>query len=683
MNDDLRSQLLAKGLDLNPELTKGALPFTWFIGNAQNTLVDQLLTSAEQNQTLEQRLIWINKTDSMERYPQPLETESTSLCFGLFSNEGYGNLTTVGQTPLQLAIAKGYTDKSNGGKNKLDVSDLQIAEKLLRLGASKQINYQEPTRGSTALHIAYARRDYDAIQLLEKYGASPYIRNKYGESPADMLQLSFSQVEKLMAFHTSPDGHPDTFRLNQEEFNDPHNLQKINNAIKLERQYVEVNGKEVKIPENTFSFGPIENAAIQNGYAITSLLTTDDTSVQAAITSIKHRINLLKFIREDASLHLQNMTWKDYLSQRREIDTKYSGSSNPFMYDINQAGYSSFQDYVNKNKEEAIASTEKSSHDLSLFIKQFEDGLTILEQIMIEKSAKNYDIEQVRQLISTGIDPQIVITSLRQELAALHFKKTLGNLVLPLLQNQISWKDFCTKIDLHYEKAGGQANPYLPHRKYQLNENSYEKMKTEIAVNPSELENAITFVNKDKTEIDSKILKYERALNLVVEIAPSQSIQDVNLNSASGHKEQGVAIENEKQVLLDAIQALHDYGEILKQKGQSKGQIAIELSIKLKELATAFYDKNNWNDFPTFKTTFMTLLTSKNKEMGAYRIAWPTIIKNVAIALTGLGLVLISAKLIYSKIKEGRTLFLFQNPKTTSEEKIDSITQSIDQIKPH
>ncbi|MDP3560635.1 MAG: ankyrin repeat domain-containing protein [Legionellaceae bacterium] len=397
MDNDLRGQLLAKGLDLNQELSdSGVVPFTWFIGNAQNALVDQLLTSAEQNQTLDQRLIWINKIDSMKRD---------------------GNLTVVGQTPLQLAIAKGYKDKSNDGKNDLDVSDLQIAEKLLRLGANQQINYQEPTRGNTALHIAYAKRDYEAIQLLEKHGACPYIRNKYGQSPADMLQLSFSQVEKLMVFHTSPDGHINTFRLNQEEFNDPNNLQKINNAIKLERQYIEVNGKELKIPENTFSFGPIQSAAIQNS-----------------------------------------------------------------------------------------------------------------------------------------------------------------------------------------------------------------------VLNPKEL---------------------------------------------------GIAIENEKQVLLNAIQALHNYGEILKQKGQSKGQVAIELSIQLKKLTTEFYAINDWNDFPTFKMTFMTRLNSKNKEMETYRIAWPTIIKNVAIALTGLGLLLISAKLIYSKINEGRALFLFQNPKTTSEEKIDSIKQSIDKIKPH
>ena len=680
LDDDLRGQLLAKGLDLNQNLSfEGVVPFTWLIGNAQNKLVDELLTSAEQNQTLDQRLVWINKTDTMMRYPEPMETETTGLCFGLFSNEGHGKLTTVGQTPLQLVIAKGYTDKSNGGNMDLDVSNLQIAEKLLRLGASQQINYQEPTRGNTALHIAYARRDYNAILLLEKYGATRHIRNKYGELPADMLRLSFSQVEKLLTFHTSPDGHPNTFRLNQEEFNDPHQLEKIKNTIKLERQLIEVNGKDIKIPENTFSFGPIESAAIQSGYATASLLTSDESSIQAAITSVKHRINLLKFIREEAMLHFQNLTWQDYMNKRQVMDYQYNGSSNPFMFDVTQAGYESFQHYVNKHKAEARAATKKNSNDISTFIRNLEDGLDVLEKIMLAKAVKNHDIEQVRHLMSTGIDVQMVFQSLQQELAALHFKKTLGNLVLPLLRSDLSWEDFCTQIDIHYEKAGGQSNPYLPHRQYQLDENHYEEMKEQIINHPNELEEAITFINIDKAEIDSKIIKYERALNLIMVMAPSLSTQDVNVHGSSDFI---TSIETQKTVLLDAIQGLHNYGEILKQKRSSKGQILVELSMQLRERTTEFYEKKDWDDFPTFKTNIMTFLNSKNSEMASYRIAWPTIVKNIAIALTGLGLFLIAAQLLDSKKSKGRALFLFQKAKTTSEEKIETIKQSIEKFKP-
>ena len=401
IDDKLRAQLLKRGLDLNQVIDNGVAPFTWLIGNAQNKLVDELLTSAEQNQTLEQRLVWINKTDKMVRDPDPIESIITGFCCGVFSKVNYEALTRVEQTALQLAIAKGYRDKSFGDKiADLDVSNLKIAEKLLKLGAAHEINYQEPTRGNTALHIAYARRDLDAVRLLESYGASHHIRNKYGELPADMLKLSFGQVEKLMRFHTSPDGHPNTFRLNQEEFNEPHNFQEIKKTIKYERQYIEVKGKECFLPENTFSFGPIESAAIQNGSVIASLLTTDDISIEAAITSIKHRINLLQFIREDASLHLQNLIWQDYENERQKIDDKYHGSTNPFMYNINQAEYQTFQNYVNANNEEAKTLIEKNIHDCSLHIKKFEAGLGFLEKFMLAKSAKNHKKVLIKKILA-------------------------------------------------------------------------------------------------------------------------------------------------------------------------------------------------------------------------------------------------------------------------------------------
>ncbi|NDC41214.1 MAG: hypothetical protein EBZ77_06640 [Chitinophagia bacterium] len=62
--------------------------------------------------------------------------------------------------------------------------------------------------------------------------------------------------------------------------------------------------------------------------------------------------------------------------------------------------------------------------------------------------------------------------------------------------------------------------------------------------------------------------------------------------------------------------------------------------------------------------------------MSAYRIAWGTIVANIAIALTGVGILCIAGKLIHSRVTEGRALFFFQKNKTTSEEKIADIEQS-------
>jgi len=73
----------------------------------------------------------------------------------------------------------------------------------------------------------------------------------------------------------------------------------------------------------------------------------------------------------------------------------------------------------------------------------------------------------------------------------------------------------------------------------------------------------------------------------------------------------------------------------------------------------------------------LTLLNSENGTMSDYRLSWPTILKNIAIALTGIGLVCIAGQLIHSHVTQGRALFFFQKDKTTCEERRDGIEQSI------
>lgn len=76
----------------------------------------------------------------------------------------------------------------------------------------------------------------------------------------------------------------------------------------------------------------------------------------------------------------------------------------------------------------------------------------------------------------------------------------------------------------------------------------------------------------------------------------------------------------------------------------------------------------------------MNTLISKNNEMREYRLAWKTILKNIAIAVTGIGLFAIAGKLIYSKTKENRFLFFFQKKQTTSEEKIRDIKDYLNRM---
>lgn len=219
LDEDVIGQLLEKGLNLNLEVHSGVTQFTWIIGNAENDWANLLLQMSEKYQSREQRLTWINNTDSMMRVTEK------PLLYRLFSFEHY-YISHVKQTALQLAIAKGYEGQTGSGHT-VKTSNLQLAGQLLELGADEGINYQEPTKGNTVLHIAYARRDLNAIKILESYGASRDIVNREGKKPSDMLSLTFNQTQDLLKFHTSPDYHPNTFSLDKTRFNKAPNLAKI------------------------------------------------------------------------------------------------------------------------------------------------------------------------------------------------------------------------------------------------------------------------------------------------------------------------------------------------------------------------------------------------------------------------------------------------------------------------
>ncbi|WP_133130209.1 ankyrin repeat domain-containing protein [Legionella yabuuchiae] len=131
---------------------------------------------------------------------------------------------------------------------------------------------------------------------------------------------------------------------------------------------------------------------------------------------------------------------------------------------------------------------------------------------------------------------------------------------------------------------------------------------------------------------------------------------------------------NPKEEFFHKIKAMHKYGELLKDQGVSKGQVAIDLASNLTIMAEEFFQQTpEQRNFAEFELRFSALLHSKDKEMSAYRISWGTIVANIAIALTGVGLLFIAGKLIHSKVTENRALFFFQKSKTTSEEKIADV----------
>ena len=234
LDTDLVCDLFTEGLDLNLLVHNGVAALTWMIGNAENDWVSYLLRLSSKHQNLTQRLSWINKTDQMS-----CVQESEQWClWGLFRWDAKLTISRVEHTALQLAILKGYKDVDGLGGH-IHTSNVALARQLLELGADRAIDYQEPTNGNSVLHFAYARRDLAAIDLLESYGASKDIENRKGKKPSHMLKLSYDKVSSLLRTHTSPDGHPDTFLLDEDTFNSADNLAAIKErfAPQSEREY--------------------------------------------------------------------------------------------------------------------------------------------------------------------------------------------------------------------------------------------------------------------------------------------------------------------------------------------------------------------------------------------------------------------------------------------------------------
>ena len=167
--------------------------------------------------------------------------ESAQSCiWGLFRWDAKPTISRVEHTALQLAILKGYKDEDGLGRH-IHTSNVALARQLLELGADRAIDYQEPTNGNSVLHFAYARRDLAAIDLLESYGASKDVENRKGEKPSHMLKLSYDKVNRLLRAHTSPDGHPDTFLLDEDVFNS------LDNLAAIKQRFAPQSGREYSL----------------------------------------------------------------------------------------------------------------------------------------------------------------------------------------------------------------------------------------------------------------------------------------------------------------------------------------------------------------------------------------------------------------------------------------------------
>lgn len=154
---------------------------------------------------------------------------------------------------LHFVIAKGQEAVDRNGDR---LSTTQVVADLLKQDRyHKYINCQIGEREDTPLHIAYARKDMDMVKLLKQLGASENLSNNQGFLPHQMLNLSYKEVESVLASHTTNDYRAYEFkqdkfefmqnRLKAIDFKDPSDNQQLDELIFCDefRTYVLENTK--------------------------------------------------------------------------------------------------------------------------------------------------------------------------------------------------------------------------------------------------------------------------------------------------------------------------------------------------------------------------------------------------------------------------------------------------------
>lgn len=144
-------------------------------------------------------------------------------------------------------------------------------------------------------------------------------------------------------------------------------------------------------------------------------------------------------------------------------------------------------------------------------------------------------------------------------------------------------------------------------------------------------------------------------------------------------------IQTQFSNVLTAIHAMERYGNILAgdrkdTAAQEKGQMVIRHAQALRDLLKA----TNIQDIKQFKADFRLKLHELDNHMNEHRDKWRPILTNIAIAITGLGAVLLAAHVIYYYAKHhnptekhafNKALFF---AKTASQSRVDKVDKALD-----
>ena len=170
----------------------------------------------------------------------------------------------IGTNLLHVLLFKNYKDR-----NELDAkepiqrfeascSTLNLVTTILE--QCPEIINDQTKDGDTALHIACVHRDYELVKLLLANGANPKLANNDDKKPADMLSMSYEDVNDYLMKRTGGFDEPFSYhpyRINEDEFKNPQNLDQISQEVKAAEEkpseMPKVSQSSGNMPQVTFS----------------------------------------------------------------------------------------------------------------------------------------------------------------------------------------------------------------------------------------------------------------------------------------------------------------------------------------------------------------------------------------------------------------------------------------------
>lgn len=137
--------------------------------------------------------------------------------------------------------------------------------------------------------------------------------------------------------------------------------------------------------------------------------------------------------------------------------------------------------------------------------------------------------------------------------------------------------------------------------------------------------------------------------------------------------------------LRNAIDNLRFYGDRImnKESGRAKGRVALALACVLHHQVSQFVQNAEQHGltselYETFKANFKAKLHTKDHILSEHRAYSSVVLKNILIALTGIGTLLVLGKMFYSYVNTGKAVGFFD--KTCGHQRVNDIDDDLESI---